>query len=171
MKPTVHIRGMKDVMQNLDKVLKQTNDNCLKALIRCSMLVRQGTEKESPKTPVDFGNLRASWFAVTAKDTVGKQASFKGEGSGSMQTEHQSTVSSAQQVLRMGKKPSLIMGYTANYALYVHEMINADFTTPRKRGGKLIARRKGAGAKWFEASILRNEKQMVKIIQDEINLK
>lgn len=164
------LRGVKQVMEGLNRALKQTKENSLRALIRCSIVVRRGTEKESPKTPVDTGNLRASWFAVTTKEIKTSSAGFKGEDAGEMQTNHSNAISEAKNMVRVYPYPSLVMGYTANYALYVHEMVDADFITPRKRGGKTTARRSGAGAKWFEASLLRNEQEMLRIITQEIKL-
>jgi hypothetical protein len=46
----------------------------------------------------------------------------------------------------------LVMGFTANYAVHVHENIGANFQRP------------GAGAKFFEASLKSNQSVMLSII-------
>ena len=46
----------------------------------------------------------------------------------------------------------LHFGFSANYAIFVHENIGAKFNRP------------GAGAKFFEASLKRNEKEILAII-------
>lgn len=78
--------------------------------------------------------------------------------------------------VKAGPVYGVIFGFTANYALYVHEMVNADFTSPRWRyapikkgrkffglGGKHPAvkrwyvPRMGAGAKFMETHMKRNK--------------
>ncbi len=59
---------------------------------------------------------------------------------------------------------TLEMGYTAPYALYVHEMTeppyqDVDWTTA------------GSGAKWFEKAIHRNKGKMLEIIGNTIDIK
>jgi len=56
------------------------------------------------------------------------------------------------------KGPGLVMGFSANYAVYVHEMVGAHF------------RRPGAGAKWFEAALKRNHNKMLKIIEKDAKI-
>lgn len=51
--------------------------------------------------------------------------------------------------------PAVIMGFSANYAPFVHENVGASFKRP------------GAGAKFFEASIKRNGPQMLTVIAQE----
>lgn len=50
-------------------------------------------------------------------------------------------------------KPTIMLGFFADYALWVHESIGAHF------------RRPGAGAKFFEAALLRNHDAILKVIQ------
>lgn len=51
-------------------------------------------------------------------------------------------------------KPVVIAGFTANYAVFVHEMVGANFNRP------------GAGAKFYEASINRNHQKLLEILQE-----
>ena len=57
------------------------------------------------------------------------------------------------------KGPGLVMGFSANYAVYVHEMVDANFQRP------------DAGAKFFEASIRRNTEEVLKIIKENVKIK
>ena len=57
------------------------------------------------------------------------------------------------------KMKLLMMGYTANYALWVHENIGAKFKRP------------GSGPKWFEAAIKRNANNIVNIVKDNAKVK
>ena len=56
-------------------------------------------------------------------------------------------------------KRALIMGFSANYALKVHEEVGTNFQRP------------GAGAKFFEASLNRNHKQILNIIKQEAKVR
>ena len=81
-------------------------------------------------------------------------------------------------------RPILIMGFSANYAFYVHEMVDADFQTPRwryrpeaaargPRGGRRIwvIPREGAGAKFLEAALNRNHQEILRIIRREAQIR
>lgn len=67
----------------------------------------------------------------------------------------------------------VIMGFSANYAVYVHEMVDADFTSPRTRYGPGPGRKRtykprpGAGAKFLEYAIKRNTHEIFRIIAEE----
>lgn len=67
----------------------------------------------------------------------------------------------------------LIMGFSANYAVYVHEMVDADFISPRTRYGpgpgrkRTYTPRSGAGAKFLEYALKRNTPEIFRIIAEE----
>lgn len=72
------------------------------------------------------------------------------------------------------RNPLLIMGFSANYALWVHEMMDADFTKPRVRWvngkKKTYPPRKGAGPKFLEACLNRNHDQILRLIEGKVRL-
>jgi hypothetical protein len=59
----------------------------------------------------------------------------------------------------VGNYPALLMGFTANYALYVHEMI-----------GPINWNRKGSGPKFLEASLKRNIKEVLEAIRTNVQI-
>jgi hypothetical protein len=157
------IKGFEEVMSNLNREIQGIKQRNMKGLIMSAALVRRDTETTPPLTPVDLGNLRASWFVVTPKSVpVGKGTSmFRGPEASKMMTEHEETVIEAQGMVMAestAEKQFLIMGYSANYALYVHEMLGVTFQRP------------GAGPKWFEASVTRNSKKIVEIVRDNAQI-
>lgn len=152
------------LMRNLNREIEGIKARSMKGLIMAAAYIRNDTEKTAPLTPVDLGNLRVSWFVVTATDIpVGKGSSqFKGAKAGILATEHAMTVTEGQSIMASqssGKKKFLMMGYSANYALWVHENIGANFKRPN------------AGPKWLEASIKRNQVKIVQIIKDNAQIK
>lgn len=59
----------------------------------------------------------------------------------------------------IGKLQGLLIGFTAAYAFFVHEIIGRNF------------KRLGAGAKFFEAALKRNTNKILSIIQQEAKIK
>ena len=55
-------------------------------------------------------------------------------------------------------KPVVRIGFSANYAAFVHEMIGASFKRP------------GAGPKFFQSAIRRNTGNIIKIIEREARI-
>ena len=62
------------------------------------------------------------------------------------------------------KKLGLIIGFSANYAVFVHEMVD-------KSSKKINWSRPGSGPKFFEAALKRNTKQILKIIGINAHIK
>ena len=115
-------------------------------------------------TPVDLGNLRASWFVVTAKGAaVGRGAKrFRGSRAAQISADHTKTLAEAQatiMAMSAGKKKFLMMGYSANYALYVHENFKGNF------------KRTGSGPRWFESAFKNSQQKIVQIVRDNAKIK
>jgi hypothetical protein len=171
-------KEIQNVMANLNRELTNIKVRSARGLILSAALVRRETETTPPLTPVDWGNLRASWFITASRiknvgtpqimneaNKVVKEGNFRGPNKAKMAADHSSTVAEAQATVDgiARNRIAAMMGYTANYALYVHE-------GPR---GDLGARfqRPGAGVKWLEAAIKRNSKRIVDIVRDNAQIK
>jgi hypothetical protein len=132
------INGFDQVIKNLHAEIIAIEGFSRKGLILAAKHIQRDCEKTAPTTPIDLGNLRSSW-----------QTHFVNSG----------FVGSRMYGLRMG--------YAANYALWVHEMIDADFKTSKRRyNPKRMShtKDKNTGAKWFEKSINRNHEEILTII-------
>jgi len=163
------IHGFKEVEANLNRQLEGIKSRSMKGLIMGAALVRNETEKTPPLTPVDLGNLRASWFVVTAKGVqVGKGThGFRGPKAAKISSDHSATIGEAQgmaAVQSVGKKKVLIMGYSANYALYVHEGHG-------EIGLGMHYKRPESGPKWFESAVKNNSQKIVQIVKDNAKIK
>ena len=165
------ISGLENVMANLQKQIKGIEVRSVKGLVETSILVRRETETTSPLTPVDLGNLRASYFTVSTVGTVpvadtgtfrnkpGKSGKSENRAA-KLQADHARVISESQALARSKKQKAVVVfGYSANYAMAVHEKMAAEFQRP------------GAGPKWFEAAIKRNKSQIVKIIKRNAKIK
>jgi hypothetical protein len=122
----VSLKGLEQVINNLNKEIKAIEGRSLTGLIRAAILVRRSMEETPPLIPLDTGNLRASWFTTTG---------YK------------------------GSNPFVTMGFSAAYAIFVHEMIGAKFQRPE------------AGPKFFQAALRRNKDRILEVIQEEAQIK
>ena len=154
--------GIDNVLANLNKEVEGIKERGLIGLIRASIIVRNAMEKDVPRIPVDTSNLRASWFVVTSKGGTirGRQPTFNIQDKSGEQVvrEHVTKVERNKAAIE-GKVPVIVMGFTAYYALPVHENIGAQFKAP------------GAGAKFFEVHLQTKQKQMLEMIQKEVQIK
>ena len=176
----ITIRGFDKVMANLNGEIALIKNRSLKGLIMGAAIVRKDMEKTPPLTPVDYGNLKASFFVVTARGiSYGKSPKFKGHLAGKMSAEHVSTIGEIQGMVAAksaGGNKFLMLGYSANYALYVHEYLGMPETSSYRYGPGPGKKRKytprpGAGPKWFESSFKRNKEKILEAIRLNAQIK
>jgi hypothetical protein len=163
-----YLKGLEKVMANLNVQLDKVEGASMAGLIKAAAHVRQETEKPgNVLTPVDKGNLRASWFVVT-KDKVpvgygSKQ--FDGEKAAEFLLDHETNLTQAQGEVRTmstNDKEFLMMGYTMNYAGFVHEMVGV----PPENWSRL-----GSGDKWLERAIANSTGKIVEIVRENAIIK
>lgn len=166
--PQTGIKGMDVVLSNLQKEIKQIKGRSKSGLIEAAIIIRRDMEHTSPTIPADTGNLRASWFVVTSTSVPeGGSPSFKGDNAAEMSADHASAISENRAVTQAIPYPVLIMGFSANYALWVHEMVDAQFSgRPGKKPG-----RPGSGAKFLESALKRNKGVILEAIQKHASIK
>lgn len=155
------------IMRNLERELKRIEGKGMKGMIEAAIHVRRSMDKVPPKIPIDQGNLRASWFIVTSR---GGGNQYKGrKPKGKVGQEHPGVVSAAESSI-VGRMPVVAMGFSANYAIYVHENLNANFAG-KQTGKKKDSRRPGAGPRFFSAALDRNRKEIIRIIAEHAKIK
>lgn len=165
------VQGFDEVIKNLNIEILAIKNRTTGGLIKAAALVRNETETGEARTPVDLGNLRASWFVVTAKSVpVGRGvAKFNGPKVTRLLVDHVSTIQEAQATVRAAgiENIFIIAGYSAHYAVYVHEMVGATF----KRKGKGKSKGKNATYKWLQRAFVKHKDDIIQIIQDNARIK
>jgi hypothetical protein len=161
-------KDLQNILRNLNREIMKIEGATQEGLIRATNKIHQETEKGGVRVPVDLSNLSHSFFYVTAAGRIGKgggksytpegnAANFVGKNAGQLAAGHAAllteSIGKAKALAATYKGPIVIAGYSANYALWVHEMIGAKF------------QRKGAGPKWFEIAIKTKQAEILKIIQ------
>jgi len=148
--PKTHLKGLDQVFRNLNKEVAKIEGSTLKGLIRAAVIVRRSMDTTSPKIPVDKGNLRSSYFVITS------------DGSEQRGNAPADATQEVSRVALSTRGPFIVMGFGANYAVYVHEMLGS--TGRAKRGlrfsrkgiGSVNWNRPGSGPKFFENALDRN---------------
>lgn len=153
--------GFNKVLKNLHREVNKIHGRTMKGLIRAAIMVRRDMEKTSPKIPVDIGNLRASFFIITSEGGVqqGENPAFEGDNASELAANHQTVLTAALAEAQSYGYPVVIMGFSAEYAVWVHERVDADF------------QREGAGAKYFETHLASNMDEMLKMIHKEARIR
>ena len=155
---------LKEVERRLDRQIRKIKGRTERGVIRAAIVIIRGTEKASPSTPVDTGNLRASRFVVTSRGETeeGQSPAFVDSESaeaGRMSADHAAMLSNTTREAKTFKGPTAIIGYTAFYAAAVHEKVGANFKRKRPPA---------AGSKWLAASMKRNRDEVLDKIEKEV---
>ena len=123
-----NIRGFEKVIENLNiEILKLTEGTRL-GLLRAAKFIQRDIETVEPLTPVLTDTMRLSW-----------------------------TVKDVHQGGKGHRQFGIQFGYPEDYALWVHEMVDAKNWT-----------RPGSGPKWLERSINRNHDEILYVITDSL---
>lgn len=144
-------------MKNFNREIHALRFRTIKGMIEAVLELQREAE---PGTPLDTGNLRASWFSVSIQgsdETKIGLVAFSGDGKGEMQANHQRVKQAAQNAVQQISKrfqPVVLFGYTANYAVFVHENIDAKFQRP------------GARARWLFMAIQSAQDRMLQKIAE-----
>ena len=168
-----YLKGMDEVMRNLNIELGKIKEGSVRGLVEAAAFIRRKTESSYPLTPVDLGNLRSSWFITTASKKKANDEWNKGfrktkpgtkkVKDADLAANHTSVITAAQgelSALNTKDKQFVMMGYSANYAGFVHEFV-----------GDVNWSRDNSGAKWLQSHVYRNSKKIVEIVRDNAKVK
>ena len=165
------LKGMDKVMLNLNKEFQKLKVKSTKGLIEAAIIVHRDMENTPPLIPLDLGNLRASWFSVIKRGDTAAPGVWKGKEAGKMKGEHSISISKFKTVVSGIKDPSMIMGFSANYAIYVHERIRGASWGEKMSVLDVKWSKEGSGAKFFEQALNRNEKAILLVLAANTKIK
>jgi hypothetical protein len=163
------VKGLDKVIRNLNKEIVKIQGRTAKGLIEAAAWIHEDTTKTSPMTPLDLGNLRASWFytvrgakaeGILFSGSVASKGRYKGSLSlrGKLERHHNLAVSIGKKKISK-YKIGIAFGYGAFYASYVHEMKGVNWTTS------------GTGGRWFQKAIKRNKVTIIEIVRRNAMIK
>lgn len=122
----VRVSGVDETIKNLNKELRKVVFKSKKNMIKAGLFIQREAQL---KTPVDTGNLRASAATVWDTGAVNKSPSFEGDDGDVMKLDHGTMI--WEERSQMAKDPwnyTVEVIYSAYYAIYVHENVDARFT-------------------------------------------
>lgn len=153
-------KGLDKVLKNLNKELKKIENKTVGSLVKAAILIQRDMEYTPPLTPVDYGNLRSSYFIASVQNSI-LPGGFEGPQATKLTAFSTSTVSNYTQKARASKKGqyNVYFGFSAYYAAKVHELSGAKFKRP------------GAGPFFFEASVKRNTATILELVRNEAQIR
>ena len=162
--PNTHIRGFEAVMIKLQGEINKMKKKSERGLVEAALFIRHDTERTPYITPRDYGNLRASWIIVSKSglenDPLNYSGHFKRNAKKNISIAtfkmwYSDAIAEARAIVSANiERASVMFGYTANYAMYVHENMDAQFS------------QENSGPKWFQESMDRNQSKFIQIIRE-----
>lgn len=149
------IQQRKRIIDNLQKEILKIENRTLKGLITAGFLIKNRSLKQ---TPIDTGNLRSSSYLVW-KNKVSSEPSFKGEDANKESSRHQTQTQVAKAIVNKFEKQNIIaivIGFTASYAVFVHE-INKMYNQ--------------GNWKFLEKAVAESSTEILQIIKENVKIK
>jgi len=146
----IRVHGLDQVLANLNAEAIRMTQGGKRGLIRGGLIIMRGS---MDKTPVQFGNLRASHYMVM-KGTSQRGGSFNDKGGDKAKLQ-----GNAQAVLSIDRERvedmHIKVGASAYYAIFVHE--------------DMAAGHRGKGrAKFLELSVQENQDRVLAAMAEEM---
>lgn len=111
-------KGLGKVIDAFNKKVRKLEEATLAGLVEAALFFKR---ESIPITPYDTGNLRQSGFVIW-QGGGDSTARFKGKNAAEMKKDHKEVLAQRRRLLKERKNQIRVdIGYTANYAMYVHE--------------------------------------------------
>lgn len=144
--------GLKDVLSNLNNEIAKIENIMSGRLIKAILLIRRAAQK---KTPVQYGNLRNSAYTLVSGGKIvrsGDSPKFKGEDAIKLKEDHSDILYDRASALGAMKDLLAEIGFTAYYAVFVHE---------------IQANHKTGEWKFLENAIKENKEEIISILKGD----
>jgi len=160
-KTTEGLRGLNTVLRNLSREVSKIEGRTLKGLIRGAIIIKRSMYTVAPTVPIDEGNLRGGFFIVTSTGNAkeGKEGKFQGADASKLSADHAAVIDLAIARAKKSGMPSVVLGFSAYYGVYVHENVGVNFT------------KEGSGAKFFISAVDRTADEVLQVIYEEARIK
>lgn len=175
MSGSIHTKGLEQVMAGLDKALSSITNVTRRGVIAGGLFIQAEAQK---RCPVDTGNLKNSAFTVWG-ETLPNMAKFKGPKAVDLADEASTKIVASNQACKQTtiEKPIKVkVGFTAFYAIYVHEdlavshlkSVKETFKGPKVKVEDGTFLGNIGEAKFLEKAVLLNKGNIIRIIALEV---
>lgn len=175
----VVITGAEQIRKNIKLAEDGIKRNVLAGMTKAAITVQRDMEERWPLTPVEFSFLRHSFFIttilsnrrpnrlLTSKAKEGRKP--KPNQAIDVEKDTKAAMDAAKAIVTTARNLTLIMGYGANYAIWVHEM---EQKTHINEEGDTVNNwtRPGSAPKWFEEALKRNKGKILALIGKEATI-
>ncbi len=150
--------GLDELVANFNREVIKIKGLSEVGLIKMAIMIERSWNYDAPVIPVDTNNLRQSWFAITQVKSHSAPHNFKGKNAANVQASTNETLAYAKTIVdgALGK-PTLVMGFGANYAAEV-ESTDKHY------------RRPNSGSHFFQGALNRNRDKIMTTLKETINL-
>ena len=162
---SVKFEGLDKVVANLNKEIAKRETKCQAGLVQAGLLIRAESQK---LTPVVTGNLRNSAYVVSSKGAhAGQGGRVQDPGS------HVNVMNRSKGECQTSASPMVIIGFSANYAIFVHENPRAGKTGGVSLKGAVYKPEVGSGRivystvgqwKFLEVALKSNQRRILSLI-------
>jgi len=154
------VTGLERISQELHDKVHDIKDANIRGFIKSIVLIQGEMEKSMPAVPLDLGNLRASFFSVTAKGVGRKIGGFSGDSEdvAELEQDHIEAINEGISDVIHNKGMVAVLGFSANYSWWVHENV----------GGGVKWSKAGTGPRFFSTALENNQEKILEIIKNEI---
>ena len=171
--------GVKEVLKNLARAADKIVEGTGRGVTKGALFIRRESQK---LTPTRLGNLRNSAYVVSTQGdpATGAGGGFKGDDAAEMDAQHKRdkifVKAETARINRGGTIPSAGVGYSAVYALSVHENPRAGSAgnTPeldkrRKNKKQPLSGIHSKGGQWkfLEDPLKTNERKLLALIAQD----
>lgn len=163
--------GVDEVLHNLNREIERIEGKTLSGILKAALFVRGEAQKNCPK---DLGNLINSAYVVASDGEKDDNATFKSteekkRNLEQLESDHAEAISESRRT-QNERTPSADVGFSANYAVYVHEMNKRYVVGHRDTETGVVKRSLRKGWKFLERALLENRDRILRIIANEARI-
>lgn len=153
---SIRVLGVDEVLAQLHGEIRKIKFRSKKGLIKAGLIIQREAQQ---LCPVDTGNLKAGAFTIWGNVPPKKIPSpkFKGSDASDASMNHQEVISAELGGLResglFGRDTTVLVGFSAAYAIYVHENTAASHTSGE--------------SKFLQRAVNHNHATILKAVGDE----
>lgn len=151
------MKGLSTVLANLNREIKKIELHTKEGLTEAALVVKADAVRNAP---IDLGNLRGSGFImVTDSPPDNSVPQFTGDGAGRLAASHTAALGQARSIVGKKKNGFVgIVGFSAYYATFVHEMPSYyNFNS--------------GGNKFLQKALMKNQKRVQQILYKHARIK
>ena len=143
------LEGLPRVLKNLNKEIAKIEGVAIAGLLEAGLFIKAQSGKV---IPVEYGNLKGSCYVIASDGSKDNSTpEFSGPKAAEIAAEYSIEKSKAHTRMKKETMPTAEIGYTASYAIFVHENLEAEH-------------RIGKQAKFLQNAMENNHNRILSII-------